>query len=159
MEASEAWGLLIHHMRGDQTGVSDVASEGGAENCISNKVLSDANASSPDIPLCNNCCVDKTHTTLPGVKCLLLVLIPWLGSQTDNKWLVLLEAIKMPEYFYYKEFLMGCLQVGNHPYFGYKSSSQQAQMLPLKQNARSPLLTKFIASRVFITIIMFSAFL
>lgn len=45
--------------------------------------------------------------------------------------------------------LIDHLTVGNHLRLGYKTSSQQAQMLLLKKNIGSALLTKFIATRIF----------
>lgn len=69
----------------------------------------------------------------------------------------MLKGIKIPAHFHYKDILMSHLRIENHLYFAYKTSSQQAQMVPLKPTIGSASLTKFIATRFFIT--TFSAFL
>lgn len=69
----------------------------------------------------------------------------------------MLKVVKIPAHLHYKDILIGHLRVENHLYFAYKTSLQQAQMVPLKPTIGSASLTKFIATRFFIT--MFSAFL
>lgn len=61
----------------------------------------------------------------------------------------MLKGIKIPAHFHYKDILMSHLRIENHLYFAYKTSSQQAQMVPLKPTIGSASLTKFIATRFF----------